>query len=143
MCGSQQLGLVLHKSRHLELEAFIDADWATNPDDRRSTRGICVFFGHSLVSWKSGKQRVLLRSSTKFEFRALATTITEVMWIQKLLVLCIDISKASLVFCDNVNARFVAKNLILYSRTKHVDIDFHLIRENFLTKEISVEYTPS
>lgn len=63
--GTLHHGLHLRKSPTLDLVAFCDVDWASDPDDQRSTLGFCVYFGSNLVTWQSKKQHTVSRSSTK------------------------------------------------------------------------------
>lgn len=79
--GSIKLGLVISSSRSSTVSAFSDADWAANPDDRRSTGGFAVFFGSNLISWSARKQATVSRSSTEAEYKSLANATAEVIWI--------------------------------------------------------------
>ncbi|KAL1367489.1 hypothetical protein AAHE18_02G055500 [Arachis hypogaea] len=65
--GTFSFGLHLHKTKVQTIKAYSDSDWAGDPDDRKSTRGFCVFFGSNLVSWSSKKQGVIARSYTEAE----------------------------------------------------------------------------
>lgn len=77
--GSLEFGLSLQPAQHtsLSLEGFCDADWASDPDDRRSTSGFCVYLGPNPVSWQSKKQHTISRSSTEAEYRSLAQLTAE------------------------------------------------------------------
>ncbi|KAL6310823.1 hypothetical protein AAG906_017309 [Vitis piasezkii] len=77
---------------------FCDVDWASNPDDRRSTTDFCVYLGSNMMSWNSKKQNTVSRSSTKAEYRILATLATEVTWILSLLM--ITTQKCYFVACN-------------------------------------------
>lgn len=78
-------GIFFPSSSSLQLRAFPDADWGSCPDIRRSVTGFCVFLGDSLVSWKAKKQKTISRSSAEAEYRALAATASELVWIVQLL----------------------------------------------------------
>uniref|UniRef100_A0A3Q7JBR0 Reverse transcriptase Ty1/copia-type domain-containing protein n=1 Tax=Solanum lycopersicum TaxID=4081 RepID=A0A3Q7JBR0_SOLLC len=92
-----------------------------SPSDRRLTSGYCVLVRGNLVSWKSKKQNVVARSSVKLEYRAMATTTCELVWIKQLLNLLLVTYSAKLV------QRHRAHTLILWylleaSKMKHQSI---------------------
>lgn len=70
--GTLEFGITLAASRSLDLHGYCDADWGSDPDDRRSISGFCWYFGSSPISWSSKKQPVVSRSSTEAEYRSLA-----------------------------------------------------------------------
>ncbi|KAL6324586.1 hypothetical protein AAG906_013398 [Vitis piasezkii] len=142
--GTIDLGLWYTKGEQT-LQAFCDSDWAGNPDDRRSTTGYGVFFGSCLISWTAKKQSVVARSSTEAEYRALAITTAELYWIRMLLKeLHISLPTAPTIWCDNSGALALAfaSNPCFMPALKHIEVDFHFIRErddnhNIQTTEIS------
>ncbi|KAL4332817.1 hypothetical protein GQ457_07G032380 [Hibiscus cannabinus] len=84
--------------------------------------------GSTLISWKSKKQQTISRSSTEAEYIALAAVTCEIQWLQYLLAdLHVQIDSAN-VYCDNLSAIKLAENLVFHERTKHIEIDCHLIR---------------
>ena len=136
----------LHFSSHssLTLQAYSDADWASDPTNCRFTTGYCFLLGDSFISWKSKKQTVIARSSTEAEYRALAATTTKLIWLRWLLQdLGIDCSTATKLHCDNRSAIQIAHNDIFHERTKHIEIDCHFIRHHLLQITLTLQFVSS
>ncbi|WKA06381.1 hypothetical protein VitviT2T_024283 [Vitis vinifera] len=126
-------GLFYSAQSPLVLRAFSDADWAGDPTDRRSTTGYCFLLGSSLISWRSKKQTFVARSSTEAEYRALADTTSELLWLRWLLKdLGVSTSSATPLYYDNQSAIHIAHNDVFHERTKHIEIDCHFIRYHLL-----------
>jgi histone deacetylase 1/2 len=137
-------GLRIHKSRSLLLSAFSDADWAGSVDDRRSTGGFAVFLGANLVSWSARKQPTVSRSSTESEYKALANATAELVWIQSLLrELGVQQPRAPSLWCDNLGATYLAANPVFHARTKHIEVDFHFVRERVAMKALDIRFINS
>jgi histone deacetylase 1/2 len=87
LAGMVQHGLIM-KPAAMEpaicINAFCDADWASDPCDRKSTAGSCIYIGSNIVSWWSKKQNKVARSSAQAKYRSLAATTVEIMWLQSL-----------------------------------------------------------
>ena len=123
-------GLHFSADSSLELKAYADADWGRDPIDRRSTTGYCIFLGDSLISWRSKKQTLASRSSTESEYRALADTTAEILWLRWLLAdMSVPQSSATTLYCDNRSAIQIAHNDVFHERTKHIEIDCHFTRQ--------------
>ena len=128
-----KLGIRFQRSSSMMVSAFSDADWAGCVDDRQSTGGFAVFLGPNLISWSARKQPTVLRSSTEAEYKSLANATVELMWVQKLLTeLKIDHPTVASVWCDNLGATYLSANPVFHARTKHIEIDFHFVRESGL-----------
>ncbi|MCI15401.1 copia protein [Trifolium medium] len=128
--GSPALGLFYPASSTIQLKAFSDSDWATCPTSRKSITGFCIFLGDSLISWKSKKQATVSKSSSEAEYRALASTTCEIQWLTYLLRdLQVAFTTPALLYCDSQSARHIASNPTFHERTKHIDIDCHIVRE--------------
>ncbi|KAM3214769.1 hypothetical protein ACQJBY_066994 [Aegilops geniculata] len=141
---SEGLGLQITKSSSMLVTAYSDADWAGCIDDRRSTGGFAVFLGSNLVSWSARKQATVSRSSTEAEYKALANATAEVMWIQTLLYeLGIKVPKAARLWCDNIGATYLSANPVLHARTKHIEVDFHFVRERVARKLLDIQFIPT
>ena len=131
--GSLFYGLSFQPSFSLDLIAYTDADWASYPDDRCSTSGYCIYFGGKLVSWSTSKQKVVSRSSTESEYKGLANAAAKLTWIQSLLKeLFVSLFQPPIMYYDNLNTTYLAINPILHSQAKHVEIDYHFVRERVL-----------
>uniref|UniRef100_A0A2N9IFH7 Reverse transcriptase Ty1/copia-type domain-containing protein n=1 Tax=Fagus sylvatica TaxID=28930 RepID=A0A2N9IFH7_FAGSY len=123
------------------LSAFTDADWAGDPNDRRSTSGLLVFLGHNLITWSAKKQLTVSRSSTEIEYCTLASASAELCWLHVLLKdLGIYFHDSPILWCDNVSALAITSNPVFHARTKHIEVDFHFIRERVLRKDLQVKF---
>uniref|UniRef100_A0A5B6Z4V3 Reverse transcriptase Ty1/copia-type domain-containing protein n=1 Tax=Davidia involucrata TaxID=16924 RepID=A0A5B6Z4V3_DAVIN len=138
--GTLSHGLSFHNGP-LSLTAFSDADWAGDRRDRRSTTGFCLFLGPNLISWSSKKQPTVARSSTEAEYRSLTYTAADLSWVRMLLQdLRVSLPSPPLLWCDNISAISLASNPVFHARTKHIEVDYHFIREKVLNKELQIHH---
>jgi histone deacetylase 1/2 len=146
--GSVNHGLLIQPATQgppYSLRAYSDADWATDQDDRRSVSGSCIYLGPNLIVWSSKKQQLVARSSREAEYRSMANTAAELLWIQSLLgELKVQFLVPTLL-CDNLSAVALTHNPILHSRTrtKHIELDIHFVREKVLAKQLNVLLVPA
>lgn len=127
-CPAQ--GILLPRDLVLQLHGYSDVDWADCLDTRKSIFGQCFFLGHSHISWRTKKQLTISRSSSQAEYQALAAATCELQWLLYLVKdLHITCTKTPIIYCDNQNAIHIASNPVFYERTKHLEIDCHVVRE--------------
>jgi histone deacetylase 1/2 len=138
------LGITFMKSTSTLVSAFSDADWAGCVDDRRSTGGFAVYFGPNLISWSAKKQATVSRSSNDAEYKSVANATAEIIWIQSFLQeLGVKISQTPCLWCDNMGATYLSANPVFHARAKHIEIDFHFVRERVLKKQLHVRFISS
>ncbi|KAL0301884.1 UNVERIFIED_CONTAM: Retrovirus-related Pol polyprotein from transposon RE2 [Sesamum radiatum] len=122
----------------LQLSAFSDAAWASCLDSRRFIMGFCIFLGSSIISWKTKKQAAVSRSSAEAEYRSMVSTVSELLWISYLLRdFQLSIQQPIPFWCDNKAALHITANPLFHERTQHLDIDCHLVRDQFKAGFIS------
>nr|GEX86844.1 retrovirus-related Pol polyprotein from transposon TNT 1-94 [Tanacetum cinerariifolium] len=122
-------GLWYSKDTAKALTAYADADHAGCQDTRRSTSGSAQFLGDKLVSWSSKKQKSNAISTTEAEYIAVSGCCAQILWMRSQLIdYGFDFNKIPL-YCDNRSANAPCCNNVQHSRSKHIDIRHHFIRE--------------
>jgi hypothetical protein len=117
----------------------MDANWADNVSDRKSTSGFMFSFGSGVISWSSKKQPTIALLSTEAEYKGVAIAACEVIWLKKLLL---DLGKSVdapiVIYCDNISSILLVNDPVYHARTKHIEVHYHFIREKVLAKEIDL-----
>lgn len=135
----------LHFRRPIgKLIGYADADWAGSTKDRRSYTGYVFLLGGAAVSWQARKQRTVAQSSTEAEYMALAEAAKESIFLNRFLGELGAVEPMDgTIFCDNQSAIALAENPMFHSRTKHIDVRHHFIREKVQERSIFVKHVPT
>ncbi|XP_061999292.1 uncharacterized mitochondrial protein AtMg00810-like [Rosa rugosa] len=124
-------GLLFTPQRQpVTLSAYSDPDWAGCPTTRRSTSGYLVYLGSDLISWCSKKHPTIACSSAESEYHSHAHACADTMWLGYLLYeFGAHIQFPVLLHCDNLSTAYMASNPIFHAHTKHIELDYHYLRE--------------
>ena len=143
LSGTINLGLFYPISNTFDLVGYSDADYAGSQTDRKSTSGVCNFLGSSLVCWQSKKQTSVALFTTEGEYLAAGSCCSQVLWMmQTLKDFGIKCEKVP-IYCDNTSTINISENPVLHSRTKHIDVRHHFLRDNVAKGKINLVYVPT
>jgi hypothetical protein len=135
---TQNLGLWYPKGSFFDLLGYSDSDYAGCKVDRKSTTGTCQFLGRSLVSSSSKKQNCVALSTAEAEYIAAGACCAQLLWMkQTLRDFGCEFNKIPLL-CDNESAIKLEKNPVQHSRTKHIDIRHHFLRDHEAKEDIEL-----
>ncbi|GJT57714.1 putative ribonuclease H-like domain-containing protein [Tanacetum coccineum] len=127
--GQPKLGLWYPKDSPFDLVSYTDSDYAGASLDRKSTTGGCQFLGCRLISWQCKKQTVVANSTTEAEYVAASSCCGQVLWIQNQLLDYGYNFMHTKIFIDNNSTICIIKNPVFHSKTKHIEIRHHFIRD--------------
>ena len=145
--NTKNLGLVYQStSKTPSLIGYTDADWGGDIETRRSTTGYIYLFRDGPIIWSSKLQRTVALSSCEAEYMALKEAIKENLFIKGLfqeIKPIIEVNDYKTLYTDSNSAIELAKNPTKHNRTKHIDIQYHFIRETVKNEQISLQYIPT
>ncbi|GJS33321.1 putative ribonuclease H-like domain-containing protein [Tanacetum coccineum] len=127
--GKLTSGLWYSRDSPFELDAYTDSDYARATQDKKSTTEGCQFLGNRLISWQCKKQTVVATSTTEAEYVAAASCYRQVLWIQKQLLDYEYNFMHTVIYIDNNSTICIIENPVQHSKTKHIEIGHHLIRD--------------
>lgn len=112
-------GILYKRDAPITIDAYCDADWVDCPSTtRRSITGFCILIGGSTISLKSNKQSTISRSYAENEYRSMASTVYEIIWLHSFLKdLQVELHSKTTLHCDNKAAIHIASNPIFHERT--------------------------
>ncbi|GKA18892.1 retrovirus-related pol polyprotein from transposon TNT 1-94 [Tanacetum coccineum] len=125
------------------IKGYSDSDYVRCNMDQKSTSGACQLLEGKLVCWSAKKQQSIAMSSTKAEYVAAAGCCANILWMKSQLNVYDIIYEKVPIFYDNTSAIAISNNPVLHSRTKHIDIRFHFIRDHILKKDIELHIIPT
>ena len=136
--------LNMRKPKSLKVEAFVDSNFATNKESRKSVTGYVLTIGGCIVGWSSKTQPSVTLSSTEAEYVAASMCATEIKYIQMVLeeIAPNQVTRPATLFEDNTGAISLKENKSVGSRTKHIDTRWHFIRE-MLQQRLVVRFVRS
>lgn len=140
LLGTINLGLWYPKNSSYNLVVYSDFDFAGCKTDRKSTSGTCHFNGSAIVSWHSKKQNSVALSTAEVEYIFAGSCCAQILWMKQQLSdygLMLDHIP---ILCDNTSAFNLSKNPILHSRTKHIDIRHHFLRDHVQKGDCVLEF---
>eukprot|EP00253_Pinus_taeda_P022370 PITA_22370 len=120
----------------LDIHGFVDADWAGDLDWRRSTSGYVFNLFGGAVSWMSKKKSIVALSTTEAEYMAATHARKEEIWLQRLCSSMGLVQGAIRIDCDGQSAIFLEKNPAYHSKTKHIDVQYHFVRDMIEDKKV-------
>ncbi|GJZ35786.1 hypothetical protein Tco_0581603 [Tanacetum coccineum] len=141
--GTTHLGLWYPNGTGVETIVYADSGHTGDYFDRRSTSYVCTFMGCCLTSWFAKKQTALVISTTKAEYVSVGKGCQQALWMKQALIdYDIRLDDVPIMY-DNKGAIDLSKNLVQHSRTKHIEIRHHFLRDNVQKGNISIEKVPS
>ncbi|GJZ26329.1 hypothetical protein Tco_0570582 [Tanacetum coccineum] len=141
--GTPNLGLWYSKGLCFDLKAYSDSDYTGCNLDIKSISRCCQILGGKLVCWSAKKQSSMAMSSAEAEYVVAARCCAQVLWIKSQLADYDVLYDKVPIFCDNTSVIAISNNLVLHSRTKHIDIMYHFIRDHILKGDIELHFVPT
>ncbi|GJZ56624.1 hypothetical protein Tco_0611817 [Tanacetum coccineum] len=127
--GKPTLGLWYSRNSPFELVAYINSDYVGATQDRKSTTRGCQFLGNRLISWQCKKQTVVATSTTEAKYVAATRCCGQVFWIQNRLLDYGYNFMHTMIYIDNNSTIYIIENPVQHSKTKHIEIRHHFIRD--------------
>lgn len=142
--GTADHGILFQKTGK-PLHGYADADWASCAEDRRSYSGYFFTLGGAAITWEARKQRTVALSSVEAEYLALGEATKEAIYLRQMLTeLKLSQPKSAIkIYNDNQGAQQLAKNSVHHSRTKHIDVRHHFIRNCVAEDIVELGYIPT
>ena len=146
LAGTRDLRITYGPADYTEIRftGYSDADFAANPDDRKSISGYVFYLAGGAIAWSSKKQSTTALSSTEAEYTAISHATRQVIWLRYLFEgLSFKQSEATLLFGDNQSTIALTRDAQYHARSKHFDVQNHFVREKVEDEIIELYYCPT
>ncbi|UYV65269.1 hypothetical protein LAZ67_3003763, partial [Cordylochernes scorpioides] len=141
LVGTTEYGIMYQKGHKVGvLESFSDADFAGDPETRRSTSGVVCKLAGGAISWLSQKQRSVSLSTTEAELVAASNTAKEVIWLNRIFSKISPLKEQPIIKVDNASTIKLIKNPEFHKRTKHIEVRHYFVREKYQEARKGVGY---
>ena len=142
--GTTDFGIMYGRCCEPKLKGYYDSDWGGCFDDMKSTSGYAFTLGSGIFSWVSKKQQSVAQSSAEAEYVSASLATSQAIWLRRIME---DFGEkqeeGTELFCDNKSAIAIAKNPVQHSRTRHIAIKHHFIRDAIEEGEIQLKFCKS
>ena len=138
--STSDYGILYSHSESSMLIGYCDADWVGSADDGKSTSEGYFFMRNNLISWFNKKQNCVSLSTAEVEYIATGSSCSQLLWMKQMLKEYNVEQDVLTLYCDNLSAIYISKNPIQHSRTKHIDIRHHFIRDLVEEKVVTLEH---
>ena len=137
---TKELNLQYKRNKNCELiDCYVDADWAGDNVDRKSTSGYVIRVFENVIDWKSPKQKCVTIASTNAEYVPLSEAVREVKFIKELIhIFDLKLSNPVKIYDDNTGAINIANYGNFTKNSKHIEIHYHFVHECEKEKEIQI-----
>ena len=124
------------------MRGYTDADWAADVDERKSTSGFIFLLGNSTISWSSKKQTCVALSTMESEFIAFSSTVQEGVWLKRFLdhLKVTSSEEPVTIMSDSQSSIAYTKDPKFHSKTKHIDIKYHYVKDKVARGEVNLKY---
>ncbi|CAM8934441.1 unnamed protein product [Rhodiola kirilowii] len=139
LSSTANLGLVYadFDSKH-DIVGYVDSDYASNKDNRKSTTFFFFTWDENCISWKSQLQSIVALSSTEAEYISATEAVKEAIWLKGMIKEIKGVSRVSILHMDSQSVLYLCKDPVYHERTKHIDVRFHFIRDTVESKESEI-----
>ncbi|KMQ87587.1 retrovirus-related pol polyprotein from transposon tnt 1-94 [Lasius niger] len=142
--GTAAMGIRYEANRRAyQLEGYSDANYASDPNSRKSVSGILFKYSGGAITWASKRQQSVSLSTLESEYIAASEDAKEAVWLNRLFSEIAPLKTVPVLLVDNAGAIKLAKSPSFHKRSKHIDIRYHFVRERIQKGQIMLEYVPS